>query len=289
MGIEIGLIFAFLAMLCWGFGDFFIQRSVRKVGNIEALAFIGIIGAIGLFPFVLGDLKLIFSLQNLLLLGFLGILTFVVALLDFEALKEGKISVIDVIIELELPVTIILGFIFFRESLTMMQLGVISLIFVGVVLIASKKHSFDHPFKKLEKGVFIAFLAAIGMGLINFFTATSSKTISPMMAVWVPWVIFTIICLFFIYRREGMSKFVKNGIKFKWLLLAMGIFDTLAWLFYANAVFGNEIAITTAITESYPVVALFLGLWFNQEKIKIHQYVGAGLALISSFALAFLI
>jgi uncharacterized membrane protein len=66
----------------------------------------------------------------------------------------------------------------------------------------------------------------------------------------------------------------------------MGIFDTIAWICYAYAVLDHQISIITAITESYPAIALFLGLWFNKEKILWHQYIGAALALIGSFILA---
>jgi hypothetical protein len=38
MGFEIAVIIAFCAMICWGIGDFLIQRSVRKIGDIECLA-----------------------------------------------------------------------------------------------------------------------------------------------------------------------------------------------------------------------------------------------------------
>ena len=81
-------------MLCWGFGDFFIQRTTRKIGDVESLAYIGVIGIIGLLPFVLKDFSLLFSLKNLLLLVLLGVITFVVALFNFEALKDGKLSII---------------------------------------------------------------------------------------------------------------------------------------------------------------------------------------------------
>ena len=69
----------------------------------------------------------------------------------------------------------------------------------------------------------------------------------------------------------------------------MGAFDTLAWLFYSFATKDGNVAIVTAITESYPSLALFLGLWINKEKIKAHQYIGAGLAIFASITLAFLI
>ena len=80
---NIGILAAFGALFCWGFGDFFIQRTTRKIGNLESLAFIGIIGAIGLLPFVFNDLPLLFSLRNLMILLVLGIVTFIAAILDF--------------------------------------------------------------------------------------------------------------------------------------------------------------------------------------------------------------
>jgi len=51
--LETGIIFAFGAMLFWGFGDFLIQRTTRKIGDIETLAFISIFGSIGLLPVLL--------------------------------------------------------------------------------------------------------------------------------------------------------------------------------------------------------------------------------------------
>jgi drug/metabolite transporter (DMT)-like permease len=287
MSLETSIIFAFLAMICWGFGDFFIQKTTRKLGCIESLALIGIVGTVGLFPLVVNEMNLLFYPSNFLLLVFIGVVTFIMGLCDFEALKEGKISIIDVIIEIELPVTIVLGFIFFKETLSLEQFFVISLIFIGIILIAIK--SFSRKIIKLERGVLIAVFAAIGMGLINFLTAAGSKSISPVMVVWTPWFVFTILCLVVIIRREGLHKLISNSKKFKVLILEMGIFDTLAWLFYALAVLKTEISITTAITESYPAIALALGVLINKEKINWYQYFGGGLALAACFALAFLI
>jgi drug/metabolite transporter (DMT)-like permease len=69
----------------------------------------------------------------------------------------------------------------------------------------------------------------------------------------------------------------------------MGIFDTLAWLFFAVALLENELSITTAITESYPVIAMFLGLWINRERIVSHQYWGAAIALVGSIFIGFIV
>src|SRR3989338_4850386 len=127
-------------MLSWGIGDFLIQRNVRKIGDVEALFFIGLVGAIGLLPFAWNELPSLFIPSNMILVSVLGIITFIAAILDFEALKQGKLSVIEVILEIELPVTIILGLVFFKEILSIPQLAVIALIFIGIALMALKSH-----------------------------------------------------------------------------------------------------------------------------------------------------
>ncbi len=288
MGLPIWvLIAAFSAMLCWAFGDFLIQRSTRKIGDLESLAFIGVIGTIGLIPLMIKDFGLIFTTSNLILLLVLGIVTFIAAIFDFEALRIAKLSTVDVILELELPITIALGYFFFSEGLSAIQFVIIALIFVGILLVATE--SFAHWKIRWEKGVFLALLAALGMGLINFLTSASSRSISPIMAVWGPWFVFTIFCLVLIYKRGDFPKFIRNASRYKWLVLGMGILDTAAWIFYAFAISYENVGLITAITESYPAVAVFLAVWINKERINWHQYLGAILAIVASVTLVLLI
>jgi len=55
MAFETSILFAFAAMLSWGIGDFLIQRTVRKIGDLQTLTWIGIIGSIFLIPFAIKD------------------------------------------------------------------------------------------------------------------------------------------------------------------------------------------------------------------------------------------
>ena len=285
MIFELSVLAAFGAMLCWGFGDFFIQKSARKVGNIEALAFIGIIGSIILLPFVVFELPLLFSFENLALLCFVGIATLVIALFNFEALKQGKLSVVEIVLEIELPITVLLGFLFFAEIVSAQQIAFILFILLGIGLISLPNVSKQQFLKRVEKGILLAIIAGIGLAFLNFFTAVASRKVSPLMAIWMPFVVFTIPCLLYIWRREGFKKLAANAVKYKFTLLGMGVFDTLAWLFFAIAVAEKELAITTAITESYPAVALLLAVCINKETIRKHQYAGAAIALAACILL----
>ena len=69
MTVEAGILAAFLAFLAWGFGDFAIQRSVRRVGAVPALFFIGIFGLVigmtaGIFVLALSSQRRIIALRN---------------------------------------------------------------------------------------------------------------------------------------------------------------------------------------------------------------------------------
>lgn len=283
--MEPFLVFAFAAMLCWGVGDFLLQRSARKTTVIETLAFVGIVGIVALFPFVLGDLFRM-GWQDTLVLVVLGVLTFLAAIFDLEALKEGKLAVIDVIIALELPLTVILGVAMFKETLTHLQVGLIIALLIGLILVSIEFGAL-HRFT-LEKGVYFALLAAIGMALVNYLTAHSARSVSPIMAIWFPAVVFTAMCFIILGTRKRFVHFVRDIKGFGWLFVAMAVIDTAAWVFYAYATKHGELAITTAITESYPVIAMLLGVHFNKEWIGWHQWLGAALALGASVLLAVL-
>jgi drug/metabolite transporter (DMT)-like permease len=286
--IELGVLAAFGAMLSWGIGDFLIQRSTRKVGDLETLGFIGLIGAVGLLPFVLVEFPSLLQPQNMALLLLVGIITFVAAVFDFEALKKGKLSVVEVILEIELPITVMLGFFFFQETLSIPQLFLITMIMLGIVFIASNK-SRTKLKRGLERGAVLAVIAAVFMGAVNSLTAAGSKQISPLMIIWAPWAMLALVSFVFLAARDGASKPFRTVSKFKKLILLTGIVDTMAWLFFSFAVFDNPLSVTIAITESYPAVAMLLGIWLNKEKIALHQYAGACIALFCSISLGFLV
>ncbi len=281
---QISIMLAFFAMFSWGVGDFLIQKVTRKVGDLETLTWIGIFGSILLIPFIWNDMRLLLIPGNFILVSVLGIVTFIAAMFNFESLREGKISVVDVVLEIELPVTVLLGFVFLGETLTTLQAIIALFILCGIMLIATK--SLSHFRAKIERGVILALIASVFMGFVNFLTGVSSKEINPLMAIWAPWVVFTMICLVVILFREGPENLIKNASQNKILILSMGLLDTAAWIFYSFAVHDYEISIVTAITESFPAVALLLGVFINKEKIMKHQWIGVALALACSVLLA---
>jgi len=283
--MNINILLVIGAIICWGIEDFLAQKSARKIGDVESLFFITLIGTIILLPFAIKDFNMLFSKQNLMVLLALTLIHFIGALFYFESLKRGKLSVVDVIFEFELPITIVFGIFLIKEYISSFQAIMMGVLFVGIILIAIK--SFSHFKAKLEKGIFFAFIAAIFFGLTNFFSAFSSRITSPVVSLWFVWLMMCILSLIWILSSKNFKFIIKGERKLKLMMLFMGLTATFAWLFYFMAVAKEKIAVVTAITEIYPAISVTLGVLINKEKIKHHQVIGIILAIVSAVILGF--
>ncbi len=278
------IILAFGAMVGWGFGDFLIQKTIKKIGTIETLCWVSLFSSIIITPFVFKELKTLTGPQ-LITLIILGSANFASGFIHFKALKIGKLSVVEIILSIELPLTILLGLIVFKEVLNLWQIILIIFLFVGIVLISvdpEKIHKKDF----LEKGSLLALLSGVFIAVVNFGSASQAKELSPLMAIWIPWFVCGLICFAHISRKR-LNNFFDTSRKNWRLVLLMIIIDLLAWTSYVFAVAKEELAITIAITESYVVIALILGVIVNKEKIKKLQYFGATIAVVCSLLIGF--
>lgn len=290
MSVTVGIAFAFVAMLCWGFGDFLIQKSARKVGDWETLFIISAVGTLMLAPFVRTSLVHLFAAEStygLYILIGCSIVLFFAALLDFEALKIGKISVVEPVWSTEIIASAFLAYFILKESLDPLQIILIAFLIIGLILVSIKekgKFSFKNFF--FERGVGMAFVAAIAMGSANFMLGVGARASDPIIANFFVNIVIAFLTLFYlIYKgrlKKALSDF-KNNFK---LMLSMSIMDTLAWVAFAFAMSLAPIGIAVALSESYIIISVSLGFFLNREKLQRHQKLGLIMALIGAIALA---
>ena len=283
---TIGILFAFAALICWGFGDFLIQRSTRRFGDWETLFLITAFGAIILTPFVIKDLVNILTGTSILwLLLFIALSLHVAALFEFEALKRGKLAVTEPVMAIEVPVSAILAFIILKESVTLLQALVIALLLVGLILVSLRSRHFS---KKawLEKGVFIMVIGSIFMGASNFLVGLGSRVTNPLLTNWFINVVAAVICLGYMLRKNRLRKLLRDVKENPRLILAVSAFDNFAWIAFAFAMTLIPIAIAVAISESYIALAALLGLVINREKLLTRQKIGLVVSLASAVILA---
>lgn len=290
MSVTVGIAFAFVAMLCWGFGDFLIQKSARKIGDWETLFIITFVGTLMLAPFVRNGLIDLFNAESnfgiMVLIG-CSVVLFVAALFDFEALKIGKITVVEPVWSTEIIVSAFLAYFILKENLGVYQIILIAFLILGLILVSIKergKFSFKHFF--LERGVLIAFGAAVAMGLANFMMGVGARATDPIVANFFVNVVMMSLSLFYlIYRGRLKRTFLDFKNNFK-LMITMSISDNLAWVAFAFAMSLAPIGIAVALSESYIIISVILGFVINKEKLQPHQKMGLIFALIGAVTLA---
>ena len=120
MNVTTGIALAFVAMLGWGIGDFMIQKNTRRLGDTETLFVLAGFGVLVLLPFVYREIPglLTGSSQALWILGASGVLLLLSALLNFEAFKSGKISVLEPLYSIEIIAAAIMAYVILGDSIS---------------------------------------------------------------------------------------------------------------------------------------------------------------------------
>ena len=283
-----GILFAFLALIAWGFGDFLIQKSTRKFGDWISLFFIEIIATIAILPFVFKDLPGLFSSpEDLLLLLFIsGVLLFA-AWFDLESLRVGKISVVEPVFALEVPVAATFAAFLLGEHLSFWQVLLITVLVLSIFSISIK--SFTHlKTIHLEKGVFLAVLATVTMGLVNFLFGFGSRETHPLMINWFTSFFIAIVSFAILIKKSQLNLIKHDWKDNKKLILGVGAIDNFAWVAFSYSTLYIPIAISTGISEAYIVLSSVLGLTINKEKLKSHQKVALVCCIGAAVILAFL-
>lgn len=284
----LGIVFALLALLSWGFGDFFIQRGTRVLGTWKTLFYITFLGTVGLLPFIVSELPLL-TIGASIFLIICGVVILFAAFFDFEAFRKGKIAIVEPVLALELPITVGLALILWHEKVTFPVAILIFVTFIGIILTITIHHSHLHYHKRVfEKGVLLAFLGALFMGLFNFLVGVGSQEISPLLTIWITNILVMIFSGVLLFIKQEFT-IVKDFRKSALLILLFSIIDNLAWVFYALATKYIPIAVATTITESYIALTVLLGVYISKEKLKFHQRIGIAVVILAVICLAFLV
>ncbi len=284
----LGVILAFGALFCWAFGDYFIQKTTKAVGIWKALLYITLTGTIGLLPFVNNEIPtLITNTSNLLLLLATGIILFLAAVFEFRGFKEGKLSVIEPALGVELPITILLSIFIWNERPTLGQ-GILMIgVFIGITLAVTLTHRHLHYHKKIfERGVIFALLGAVLMGVSNFLMGVSSQQTSPLLTMWFTSAILSVLSFIYMSATGELHGLFTSFKKYQGIILGETILDNLAWICYVFAMSLIPISLATTISESYIAVAVLLGFFINKDKLKHHQKLGVVLATMSVILLS---
>lgn len=279
--LEAGVVFALCALVGWGFGDYFIQKTTRLLGVHQTLFLICAAGAIVLLPFVRDEIRTagIAEYQAIL---WISVVIGAYAAVIFQALKRGKLSVVESVVAFELPLTVSLGVFVGGETLSAYQVMLFFCIFFGI-LFAAASHLDHLKYHRhiFEKGVMWALGAAFFSALNNYVIGAYAQTMSPLFIIWASHALIALVLLGAIIARGEWRGMVRVVRKHPLPVVAQGVFDNGAWLSYAVATTSMPISLTVMISESYIALAAVLGFVLGKERLNVHQIVGAVIAFIS--------
>lgn len=287
MSPAVGIGLAFVAMLCWGFGDFLIQKTTKKLGDWETLFVLTAFGTIILLPFAYGRLPSLFNSdpKGTIILVSSAIFLLVAALLNFEAFQKGKLSVLEPLLSLEILAAALLAFFVLGDHISIIQIIVMILLIAGLFMVSLHEKYLSRKFF-MEKGVLIFSIGAVLMGFADFLLGWGARTTDPVLANFVlDFTMTTISGLYIIFTGRAL-KMIRDINEYRGGLLVMAISDNVAWVAYAFAMTIVPIAIATGLSESSIIVAVLLGIFINHEKLQIHQKIGLVLAIVAAITLA---
>lgn len=219
-----------------------------------------------------------------MILGAAVVMT-VASYFDFEALRLGKISVIEPLYAFEIVITLLLSAFFIKEYLDLWQTLLVIITMIGIFLVSTK--SISH-FKNIhwERGIMLAILATIGMGIVNFLYGLGARDTNPLLINWFVSAAVSLVSLAVLLSQSRLHEIIgdlKNNAR---LIVSVSFIDNLAWIAFSYATLFIPIAVATSITESYIVLAALLGLKINKEKLALHQKLGLVITALAAIILA---
>ena len=271
--------------LVYGFADFFGAIASRKLSSVLVTAVAGIVG----FFFLLTMIPFFgatFS-QPAVVAGIAaGVASAIGITALYASLAIGPISIISpfgAVLGALVPLTF--GF-FIGDRFGPLGWLALALILVAVVLVGFVPGA-DVRLPS-AKGLALAFVAGAGIGTILIalkFSPSDSGLASVLVMRVVSAGLLNILLLatwLRLRRRNGSSpKSIIAG-KFWWAVIAAGIFDSSANIFFTLALRSGSISVVSVLTALYPLGTIILARLILKERIARIQMFGVLLALSGS-------
>jgi len=283
------VILGFSTALVYGFADFFGAIASRKISSIVVTAVSGIVG----FFFLLTMIPFFgatFSRDAIIAGIAAGFASAIGITALYASLAIGPISIISPLgAVLGAMVPLIFGF-FIGDRFGPLGWLALALILVAVVLVGFIPGA-DVRLPSV-KGLALAFVAGAGVGTI-LIVLKFSPTDSGLASVITMRVVSTILLILFVLatwmhlRRKGISKLkVSMAGKYWWAVIAAGIFDSSANIFFTLALRSGSLSVVSVLTALYPLGTIILARLILKERIGRVQMIGVLVALTGSAILA---
>jgi uncharacterized membrane protein len=285
MSATASILLGIASMLGFGVADFIAKGTLTRTNAIltalisQSIGSLLYLGAALTYDRVLPSV----ALTSLALIS--GLISGVVLCAYYVALSLGKASLVAPIFSCLTVVAVVLSLLILRETLTGLQLFLITIVFVGIVLVAFERKQGGEALPKLSLAlalsaallgggnlIFQKWIADSGHYLMGFLLSRISMT--------------ALITPLAVHGQKAHSFRIPRG----WLTLTLlGLIDVSAFFAWYLGLRLGQVSIVTPIATSSPAVTIVLAHVFLKERVLSHQRIGiiaivSGIVLLSAFA-----
>jgi drug/metabolite transporter (DMT)-like permease len=206
----------------------------------------------------------------------------------YRAFEVGVLSLVSPIASSYAIVTVILAFLS-GEVLTAIQNLAIVFVLLGVIVCSIPASRTTGLLKQRLRwhdgslqGIIMALIAALGYGttfwLLGFLVTPALGSLTP---IWLIRIMTP--CILFVFAPLMKQSLKFPSISLWWTLIAVGFFDTLAYIAYNTGVLQGEISLVTIFASLYSVVTIILAWIFLRERLHRHQWLGIVVIFLGIF------
>jgi len=273
LNLILGILFAILSLLGFGFVDFLVGGSSKRLGAYTTslwLLLTRVVLLILLIPFLLSYISpQPFLIPIILLTAIAGIMG---ALGLSKGMRVGNISIISPITAIYPVITIFLSLLFLNEPITAFQSLCIVLIVLGTILVSlNLKNMMKSGARKMHLGIEFALISALGWGLFFFFMTILTAQIGwfeSSIIVAIPQLCFLLLYGYLTRERFSVPQNMLPRLSFLGVLALLGLVGFNLGVTYTYAV------IVTPISAASIVITVVLAVVLLKEKLESYQKLG---------------
>ena len=281
------VILGFTTAVVYGFADFFGAIASRKISSLLVTSVSGIVGFIFLLTMVpffgatFSELAIITGIAA-------GVASAIGISALYASLAIGPISIVSpfgAVLGALVPMSF--GFLI-GDRFGPLGWAALALILLAVVLVGFIPGA-DVRLPS-ARGLLFAFIAGVGIGTILIvlkYSPTDSGLASILVMRLVSTALLNIVLIAnWLRRRKSSAAKRPVEAKFWWAVIAAGLFDSSANIFFTLALRSGSLSVVSVLTALYPLGTILLARLILKERIGRIQMVGVLLALSGSAILA---
>ncbi len=281
--------FAFISFFTWGIGVFFEAVVARRIGSYSLALWAYIFSALVMTfyaPFAVEDLKGL-TLELLIFIFFISIVgLFVGTIAYYEALKKSNRVLVGTIASSFPAVTVVISFVFLKETLSQQQIIAILIIFLGFILSTLNIKELRNKSILSDKGVLLAIITMIAWGAWAAFIKIPVNKIG---WFWPNYFTFLLFPLIYFYMRLKRIKLEMPTVNNAFLpLIISTAFVRVAEFSYNFAISRGFVSVVASIAGANPILFIILAFIFFKDKITKQQIAGIIITLFGIVLLSIL-